>query len=121
MNDVLIFILLIILIFGIITLGVMIITSNKKHIDRLLEENSKNANEINMRLISLMTEVILNSEPITQREIDELNQDIIAKDELIKESAFDPFETSRNINLTPEDLEDNIDEDILMSKSSIVK
>lgn len=124
MNNTLVFILLIVLILGIIILGVMIISSNKKHIDKLLDENAKNANEINMRLISLVTEVILHAEPITQREIDYLSEDIKEHNRDLHEKGFDPFEIAgEHINVNPNDLpaEENIDEDILIKTSSIVK
>lgn len=123
---VLVFILLLILTLGIVILGFVMTNQNKETIKVFLEENAKHSNDINMRLISLTTEVILSSPNLTQRDIDNYEEEIknidgeklesIKKDILL--DSFNPFEIQEESY--EGEVSDNVT-DSLNDASSIIK
>ncbi|MDD4068862.1 MAG: hypothetical protein PHF05_00245 [Candidatus Izemoplasmatales bacterium] len=114
---------------GLVIISIMMIKRQEKNdvlFKELIESTIKgatlNSDTINMRLLSLATEVILNAPALTQEQIDsysseikERDRDIVTKilgDEEIKES-FDPFKFK----------EENVEEtfepnDILLSEGA---
>lgn len=105
-NSILIFILLLLLIVGIIFIATIVVLNQRDAIRKILDDNSKNSNDINMRLIAFLTETILSTDALEQRDVDNFRLDLEANDlqklEKIKEEiigppsnvepAFDPFE-----------------------------
>lgn len=119
---------------GLVIISIMMIKRQEKNdvlFKELIESTIKgatlNSDTINMRLLSLATEVILNAPALTQEQIDsysseikERDRDIVTKilgDEEIKES-FDPFKFKEE-RIAEENIEETFEpNDILLSEGA---